>query len=91
MNNLLAKHRLKILQHPKDNSLVYQEVIQEDAAKCDSVHMTFHLCMRRSYSMRNCEDVTFWCRLKGLSAEDLLVYQYISQAGNNGELGLAQR
>ena len=36
MNNLLAKHRLKILQHPKDNSLVYQEVIQEDAAKCDS-------------------------------------------------------
>ena len=35
MNNLLAKHRLRILQHPRDNSLVYQEVIQEEAAKYD--------------------------------------------------------
>ncbi|EIE24611.1 RNA polymerase Rpc34 [Coccomyxa subellipsoidea C-169] len=55
MNNLLAKHRLRILQHPRDNSLVYQEVIQEEAAK-----------------------------LKGLSAEDLLVYQHIAQAGDTG-------
>ena len=27
----------------------------------------------------------FWRRMKGLSAEDLLVYQYIGQAGNLGE------
>ena len=27
-----------------------------------------------------------WCRLKGLSAEDLLVYQHIAQAGDTGNL-----
>jgi len=40
MNHLLVKHRLKVLQHTRDDSLVYQEVMVEEAAK----YVTIHAC-----------------------------------------------
>lgn len=42
-------------------------------------------CIHNVFIMCALGIIIFWRRMKGLSAEDLLVYQYIGQAGNLGE------
>lgn len=47
------------------------------------VHITAHILMP-SFYINDCV-VCLSCSTKGLSAEELLVYQVIKQAGNTGE------